>query len=276
MTILEINLFLLNNYSYSHMLEILVSLIRLENIDYFIMSNEEFSADFETRVMQFDGIAKIPAGKILQDIKINGFGRIDGNFECDSLHTEGLLRSKGNLVIHGDFKCEGAFTCKGKLKCEQDVHIEGATSIRESVNVKGSIHIEGAFKCKDHLRAIEGAFFAGSTTVKGDLLSRGTIKILGRGKISGNVVGENVIIKKSNDVNILFSKRSLITGDIAVKEKVSVDNIKVLGEIQGRNITIGENSEIHGNVFYVDEINISSNAHLLHEPVKISTEQLPK
>ncbi len=240
------------------------------------MSNEEFSADFEPRVMQFEGFAKIPAGKILQDIKISGFGKIGGNFECDSLHTEGLLRSKGNLVINGDFKCEGAFTCKGKLKCEQDVHIEGATSIRESVNVKGSIHIEGAFKCKDHLRAIKGALFAGSTKVKGDLSSRGTIKILGRGKISGNVVGENVIIKKSDNVKLPFSKRSIIAGDIAVKEKVSVNHIKVLGEIQGRNVHIGENSEIQGNVFYVDEIEISPDAQLIHEPVKISAEQLPK
>ena len=240
------------------------------------MSNEEFSVDFKPRVMQFEGLARIPAGKILQDIKISGFGRIDGDFECDSLHTEGLLRSKGNLVLHGDFKCEGAFTCKGKLKCEQDVHIEGATSIREGVNVKGSIHIEGAFKCKDHLRAIEGASFAGSTKVKGDLSSHGTIKIYGRGKISGNIVGENVIIEKSDNVKIPFSKRSLITGDIAVKEKVSVNNIKVLGEIQGRIVHIGEKSEIQGNVFYVDEIDISSDAILMHEPVKISAEQLPK
>jgi len=116
------------------------------------MSDEEFIADFKPRVMQFEGLARIPAGKILQDIKISGLGRIDGNFECDSLHAEGLLLSKGNLVLHGDFKCEGAFKCKGNLKCNQDVHIEGATRIRESVNVKGSIHIEGTFKCKDHLR----------------------------------------------------------------------------------------------------------------------------
>jgi len=185
------------------------------------MSNEEFSVDFEPRVMQFDGLAKIPAGKILQDIKINGFGRIDGDFECDSLHTEGLLKSKGNLILHGDFKCEGAFSCKGKLKCEQDVHIEGATSIRESVNVKGSLHVEGAFKCKDHIRADKSALFAGSIKVKGDLSSHGTIKIYGRGKILGNVVGENVIIEKCDDVKLPFSKRSLITGDIAVKENVS-------------------------------------------------------
>ena len=240
------------------------------------MDNEEFSADFETRVMKFDGLARIPAGKILQDIKINGFGRIDGDFECDSLHTEGLLRSKGDLVLHGDFKCEGAFTCKGKLKCEQDVHIEGATRIRKSVNVKGSLHIEGAFKCKDHIHVIEGAIFEGMTTVKGDLSSHGTIKILGRGKISGNVVGENVIIEKSENVKLPFSKRSLITGDIAVKEKVSIDNIKVLGEIQGKIVHIGENSEIQGNVFYVDEIDITPSAQLMHEPVKITAEQLPK
>jgi len=240
------------------------------------MSDEEFSADFEPRVMQFDGLAKIPAGKILQDIKINGFGKIDGDFECDSLHTEGLLQSKGNLVLHGDFKCEGAFFCKGKLKCEQDVHIEGATTIRESVNVKGSLHIEGAFKCKDRIRAIKSALFEGSTKVKGDLSSHGSIKIYGRGKILGNVVGENVIIEKSNNVKLPFSKRSLITGDIAVKENVSINNIKVLGEIQGRNVHIGENSEIQGNVFYVDQIDISSDAQLIHEPVKISAEQLPK
>ena len=240
------------------------------------MSNEEFSADFEPRVMQFDGLAKIPAGKIPQDIKINGFGKIDGDFECDSLHTEGLLRSKGNLVLHGDFKCEGAFFCKGNLKCEQDVHIEGATTIRESVNVKGSLHIEGAFKCKDRILAIKSALFEGSTKVKGDLSSHGSIKIYGRGKILGNIVGENVIIEKSNNVKLPFSKRSLITGDIAVKENVSVNNIKVLGEIQGRNVHIGENSEIQGNVFYVDEIKISSDALLMHEPVKISAEQLPK
>ena len=240
------------------------------------MSNEEFSADFEPQVMQFDGLAKIPAGKILQDIKISGLGKIDGDFECDSLSAEGLLRAKGDLVINGDFKCEGAFTCKGKLKCEQDVHIEGATKISKSINVDGSIHIEGAFKCKDQVRAIAGASFAGTTTVKGDLLSHGTIKILGRGKISGNIVGENVIIKKSYDVKTPFSKRSLIMGDIAVKEKVSVDNIKVLGEIQGRIVNIGDNSEIQGNVFYVDEINISPEALLIHEPVKISVEQLPE
>ena len=268
--------FLIINYSYSQILEFLVSLIRLENIDYFIMNNEEFSVDFEPQVMQFDGLAKIPAGKILQDIKINGLGNIGGNFECDGLHTEGFLRAKGNLVLHGDFKCEGAFTCKGKLKCDQDVHIEGATSIRESVKVNGSLHNEGAFKCKDHLRAINGAFFAGAATVKGDLSSHGTIKILGRGKILGNIVGENVIIAISDKVKLPFSKRSLVTGDIAVKEKVSIDNIKVLGEIQGKIIQIGENSEIQGNVFYVDEVEISSDAHLLHEPVKISAEQLPK
>jgi cytoskeletal protein CcmA (bactofilin family) len=240
------------------------------------MSNEEFSADFEPRVMQFDGLAKIPAGKILQDIKISGFGRIDGDFECDGLHTEGLLRSKGNLVIHGDFKCEGAFTCKGKLKCDQDVHIEGATSFREGVYVKGALHIEGAFKCRDNIRAIKSALFAGSTKVKGDLSSHGTIKIFGRGRIYGNVVGENVIIEKSDKVKLPFSRRSLITGDIAVKGNITIDNIKVIGEIQGRNVHIGENSEIQGNVFYVDEIDISSGALLMHEPVKISADQLPK
>ncbi len=106
--------------------------------------------------------------------------------------------------------------------------------------------------------------------------SHGTIKIFGRGKISGNVVAENVIIEKSETVKMAFSKRSLIKGDIAAKEKVSVNNIKVLGEIQGRIVHIGDNSEIQGNVFYVDEINISPDALLIHEPVKISVEQLPK
>jgi len=85
-----------------------------------------------------------------------------------------------------------------------------------------------------------------------------------------------VIIEKSDNVKLPFSKRSLITGDIAVKRNVSVNNIKVLGEIQGRIVHIGEKSKIQGNVFYVDEIKISSDALLMHEPVKISADQLPK
>ena len=66
--------------------------------------------------MQFDGLAKIPEGKMPYDIIINGLGKIQGNFICDSLHANGFLKANGNLEVRGNLHVDGLFKCRGNLK----------------------------------------------------------------------------------------------------------------------------------------------------------------
>ena len=239
------------------------------------MENDDgFKVELTSKPMKFDGMAKIPAGEMPYDILINGFGKIQGNFTCDSLHANGLLKANGNLKVRGNLHVDGLFKCSGFLKVSDDVSFGGMGKIGADVNIQGKLKAEGAFKCKAGVHVTEKAEFAGSTKINGNFTSQEEVIIKGRASIIGNIIGENITISRSNEVKTFFNRKSKIRGNLAAQKDVVINDIKVDGDIQAQNVSIGENSIIYGKIFYVDELNIDKDAYLYHDPIQISLEDL--
>ncbi|UYP47043.1 hypothetical protein NEF87_003328 [Candidatus Lokiarchaeum ossiferum] len=239
------------------------------------MENDDgFKVELSSKPMQFNGMAKIPAGEMPYDININGFGKIQGDFKCDSLHANGLLSAKGKLEVRGDLQVDGLFKCNDSLKVTNNVNFGGMGKINSNVTINGELNAEGAFKCKADVFVTEKAMFAGSAKINGNFTSQDNLTIKGRASIYGNIVGKNITISRTEDVKSFFNRKSRIYGNLAAQKDIIIDDIKVEGDIQGQNVNIGENSIIYGKIFYVDELNIDKDAYLENDPIQISLEEL--
>ena len=237
------------------------------------MAEDDLEVDLEPVQTHFEGVVKLPPGKMLEDILIEGIGVLQGDFETDNLRVDGILKARGDLVLHGDLTVNGMFSCKGKLMSEQEVTISGTTRIHDTIKIDDSLHVMGMFRCKNRVQ-VGSAVFEGAASINGDILSRKLVKVGGRAKVNGNIVGENIHLTKSEEKTHLFALKSIIKGNIAGKNIVALNHTKVFGDVQGKIVNLGIKTKILGQVYYVEDIVISTRVKLASDPIQISLEEL--
>ncbi|MFX0034304.1 MAG: hypothetical protein ACFE9I_01525 [Candidatus Hermodarchaeota archaeon] len=227
--------------------------------------------EFEEHI-SITGYAEISGGKTEKSMRISGSGSINGDLECNGLTSSGKVKGSGNFTSHADISSSGSFNIAGFLYGNADADFSGSTEIGNLVNIQGSLIVSGSFKVGHFVRGEEGIRLSGSSNINGNLSSEKDIKVDGSTYIEGNVVGENVLFGFTEKTK--KKQHYKVHGSIHAKSTVNVVKIHVDGDIKGKDITIGRGSEILGNIYYVDNIDIGKKVKLTSEPKKIKLDEL--
>ncbi len=236
-----------------------------------IISSSGSLKEYEGHV-SISGSAKISGGIINKSIRVSGSGKINGDLECDGLTSSGSLKGSGNLNAHGDVSSAGTFSIAGFLYGDEGADFSGSTQIGNLVNIQGTLIASGSFKAGHFVRGEQGVTLSGSSTINGNLSSGKKIEIEGTTHIEGNVVAEDILIGASETIK--KKQRYRIHGSVLAKNIVNIARAHVEGDIKGRDVTIGKGSEILGNIYYVDNIEIHKKAKPSNEPIQIKIEDL--
>jgi cytoskeletal protein CcmA (bactofilin family) len=225
--------------------------------------------------MKISGSGTLSEGKINDRIRVSGSVKLKGNLECEGFHSSGSLRGEGNLTVHGDIKSSGSFRTTGSIYGDGNFRSSGSTSIEGEVLIKGTLESSGSFRAGKKVRAIQSIKISGSSHINGELSSQDTILLTGSSTIYGNVIGNHVSIGHEPRLSIgVYKHPNKIYGNISSRTIVDITKTLVDGDIKGFNVNIGRGSEITGNVYYVNEIEVNKKVILANDPIKISQEEL--
>jgi len=236
-----------------------------------IVSSTGDMQEFDEHISSM-GSAKISGGKTHKSLRVSGSGKINGDLECNGLTSSGSIIGSGNLTSHGDVSSSGSFNVAGFLYSDKNVDFAGSTQIGNLVNVQGSLIASGSFEVGHFLRGEQGIELSGSSEINGNLSSQKYVKIDGYTFIEGNVIAEDVLFGVSE--NVKKKEHYKVHGSILAKNKVDVTKTHVKGDIKGRDIKIGKGSEILGNVYYIDKIELEKKIKLANEPTQIKLNEL--
>jgi cytoskeletal protein CcmA (bactofilin family) len=226
--------------------------------------------------MKISGSGRLSAGKINEELHTSGSARIDGNFECNGFSSSGSFRGSGNLTVHGDIRSSGSFRLTGSIYGDGDARSSGSARIDGEISIRGTIGSSGSLRVGNTIKALQGIKFSGSSIVKGDLLSERSIQITGSTTVYGDVKGNNIYI---NVGRVLGGRRAFkhpakVYGNIFANNNLELVRILVEGDVRGRNVKIGRNTEILGKVYYIDTIEINEKSILKYDPIQISVDKL--
>lgn len=235
-----------------------------------ISSSGDFT-EFEEHV-SVSGSANISEGKINKSIRISGSGKIDGDLTCNGLTSSGSLKGSGNLTVHGDISSSGSLNIAGILYGDESADFAGSVEVGNLITIQGSLEVSGTFKAGHFVRGEQGVKFSGSSFIDGNLSSEKSITIDGSTHIEGNVVAEDVLFGVSETMK--KKQHFKVHGSIFAKNNVNVIRTHVDRDIKGRNVIIGQGTEILGTVFYVDSIEIEKKTKLANDPVQIKLDEL--
>jgi len=62
----------------------------------------------------------------------------------------------------------------------------------------------------------------------------------------------------------------IVSGSIYGADTVNINYTLVEGDVKGRHVIIGKRTEVVGNVYYIDTIDVDDKAILANEPIQIS------
>jgi len=223
--------------------------------------------------ISISGSGKISGGKINKSIRISGSGRINGDFECNGLTSSGSLKASGNLTAHGDISSSGTFSIAGFLYGDEAAEFSGSTQVGNVIKVQGSLTASGSFKAGHFVTSDKVIKISGSSNINGNLSAEENIIINGSTNIEGNVVASDVLFGGSGAFK-LKKQHYRVQGRIHAKNIVEIIKTHVGGDVRGKVIRIGEGTEILGNVYYADIIEVDKKAKLAHEPIKIGLDEL--
>ncbi|MHA1916126.1 MAG: hypothetical protein ACW986_17125 [Promethearchaeota archaeon] len=228
--------------------------------------------EFEEHISIF-GSGKISGGKVNKSIRLSGSGRINGDLECNGLTSSGSLKGSGNLTAHGDISSSGTFSIAGFLYGDEGAEFSGSTTVGNVIKVQGSLTASGSFKAGHFVTSDKVIKFSGSSNINGNLTAEENIIINGSTIIEGNVVASDVLFGGSGAIK-LKKQHYRVQGRIHAKNNIEIIKTHVEGDVRGKTVKIGLGTEILGNVYYVDIIEVDKKAKLAHEPIKINLDEL--
>lgn len=218
--------------------------------------------------MKVSGSQTLPEGKIDEELVTSGSTKINGNFECNGFKSSGSLKGSGDLIIHGDFKSSGSFKLEGSLSVDGDARSPGSTTINGEVQIIGRLRSSGSFKAGKQVAARDGVKISGSSKIQGNLLSNKDVNLRGATIIEGNIKADNILI--GMPIDILRPWRPYkVHGNIVAENDVDVTKTIVKGDIKGRDVKIGIGTEVEGEVYYINSIEVSPRASLAKKPIQI-------
>jgi len=229
--------------------------------------------------MKISGFGRIQGGRIDEDIIISGSSHINGDLECNAIHMSGSFLGTGALITHGDIKSSGKFRIDGGLHVDKDINFSGSATVGNGVIAQGTLKTSGSFRANNKVIVSLGFISTGSSTIKGDLVSDKVISLDGSARIYGDIKAEDVLIdtKYQWSLKKIFSAKKhpyRIRGSIHAKNKVEISRTVVNNDLKGREVKIGERSNIEGTVYYVDNLDVHKRAFLRNKPIKIKLEEL--
>jgi len=222
--------------------------------------------------MKISGSGSLSAGQIDDNISVSGSVKINGDFECNGFRTSGSLRALGNLTVHGDIKSSGSFRVMGALYGSNNAKFSGSTTVEGGIEIKGELVNSGSLRSGEKVEALQGIRLSGSTKVGGGLFSQKDINIDGSTTIKGDLNGDNVYI----GVHAIITGRKktrrpyIVDGSIFAANNVEIHNSLVIGDVKGRNVKIGNRTDVSGNVYYIDTIEVDAKATLAQAPIQIT------
>jgi len=226
--------------------------------------------------MKISGSGRLSAGKINEELYTSGSTRIEGDFECNGFRSSGSFRGSGDLTIHGDLKSSGSFRLVGSIHGDGDMRSSGSARVDGEISIKGKLESSGSLRVGKKIEALSGIKFTGSSKVKGSLFSERSIEITGSTTIYGDVEGSNIYIQvgRVSGGRRAFKHPVKVYGNIFGRKSVNLVRTLVDGDVKGRDVIVGRNTEILGQVYYVDNIEINEKSILNHDPIQISSEEL--
>jgi cytoskeletal protein CcmA (bactofilin family) len=237
-----------------------------------IISSSGDLIEFDEHI-SISGSGKISGGKVNKSIRLAGSGKINGDLECNGLTSSGVLKASGNLTAHGDISSSGSFSVAGFLYGDEEADFSGSTQVGNVIKVQGSLTASGSFKAGHFVTSDKEITFSGSSNINGNLSAEDGIQINGSTNVEGNVVAKNIVFGGSGTIK-LRKQHYRVQGRIHAKNIIELVRTHVNGDVRGKVVKLGVGSEILGNVYYVESIEVDKKAKLAHEPIKISLEEL--
>jgi len=222
--------------------------------------------------MKISGSGTLSKMNIEDTIVSSGSVKMDGDIECLGFRSSGSARGEGNLTVHGDFKSSGSFNLRGALHGDGNVKSSGSATIEKEIKVNGALENSGSLRVGNGIEAIQGIRFSGSTRVNGGLSSEETIEIDGSTTVKGDIKATKVLIGIQTNLSGKKSNKHpyKVFGNIFATDDLELIYTFVEKDVRGRNVKIGKKTEISGNVYYIDTIEVDAKATLAHEPIQIS------
>ena len=222
--------------------------------------------------MKFSGSGSLSKMKYEDTIASSGSLRMDGDIECLGFRSSGSARGEGNLIVHGNFKSSGSFNLNGALKGEGNAKSSGSATINNGINIKGVLENSGSLRVGGGVEATQGIRFSGSSRVDGGLNSDEIIEIDGSTTVKGDIKAKKVLFGSLTHYGGKKVKKHpyKVFGNIFAADDLELINTFVEKDVRGRNVKIGKRTEIMGNVYYIDTIEIDPKATLAHDPIQIS------
>ncbi|MFX1316937.1 MAG: hypothetical protein ACFE9T_13830 [Promethearchaeota archaeon] len=220
--------------------------------------------------MKISGSGRLSGGKINDELTGSGSIKIDGDFECNGFRSSGSMRGAGNLTVHGNVKSSGSFRIIGSLNGDGNARFSGSASVGEAVSIKGELGSAGSFRVGSTVEAPGGIRFSGSARIQGGLLSQKVIDINGSSTINGDIAGEDIFIgTRLVRVKKMLKQPFKVYGNISATNTIDIAGTFVDGDVKGRNVRIGQGTEISGAVYYIDNIERHPKTTLANEPIQI-------
>ena len=221
--------------------------------------------------MRVSGSSTLPEGKINESLVASGSTRINGNLECEEFKSSGSLKGSGDLSVLGDFRCSGTFRLKGSITVDGDAKSTGSTIIDGGILIEGRYSKSGTLKTGKQVEAQEGIKISGLTNIQGNLMSKKEVVLRGNTTVDGNIKAEDVFIGMPIDRRPLKHPYK-VHGNIVADNEVHIKKTFVAGDVKGRDVKLGNGTEVVGAVYYIDSIEVSSRVTLAKQPIQIKDE----
>jgi len=235
---------------------------------------------------------KIRGGGVLEggeyDVPINVFGslKVNGDLICKSIDCA------GSILVNGDMEAEEYINVQGSIVADDmesrgDIRINGGAKINgditseAEVEINGGVQIEGDLNC-GKLKLKGGAVIQGDMNVRDDCEINGGIRVNGDVRVDGDMIiklsghGDSEIdgsIEAGNDLIVTREKgdaRLIAKDDISANGLIKLEHTEVVGNLKAREIYLGSEVVVRGNIYYIENIERSNEAKVYGEIIKIT------
>ncbi|MBH0330675.1 cell shape determination protein CcmA [Brevibacillus brevis] len=199
-------------------------------------------------------------GGVYNKVDVQGYGKINGDVECESLHCAGHVSITGDL-IGSSARVEGNASIKGKVKMDT-LSVYGQLDVADDLNftslkVGGNVKVQGnmagedvkvhgslktAGDCEAEVFRANGAFSIGG------LLNAGRIEVILHGSCEAKEIGgEYIEVRRTGSSTLGKLLKHFLNNTLSVEtiegDEIYLENTKAK-VVRGNKIEIGPDCEI--------------------------------
>lgn len=241
------------------------------------------------------GLAFIDGGIYEEKLSLAGRATASDDVITKNLSVAGSTSFQGMLAVANKASIAGSCTVKdnglfggslsvgGKVSFHRNLVLSGGLKLGGSLDVAeyiladSSLSIGGRLKAES-VRSNNELKLSGKIYVDQDVIARDIILRGVNGYISGNMYAQSIQDQSKEEeisrdlttvgglisyiVNTLkraitgSSNRDLIVAGDVIADNIELDNLTIHGDIYGKSIKIGKNTDISGKIYYSEEIEL--------------------